>query len=125
MKQTVLTLLAAIVFAVAVPAQADKTAGARVDDNTINASVKAELVGAKGVPSTDINVETYNGVVLLSGFQAIGVPFVAFFFAAVTKGSVSLPLDLQIDSALGGVMQGIIVLLFVLAQGVRARFARR
>ena len=64
-------------------------------------------------------------VVLLSGFQAIGVPFVAFFFAAVTKGSVSLPLDLQIDSALGGVMQGIIVLLFVLAQGVRARFARR
>ncbi len=66
-------------------------------------------------------------VVLLSGFQAIGVPFVAFFFAAVTKGSVSLPLDLQIDSALGGVMQGIIVLLFVLAQGVRrtCRSSRR
>jgi len=61
-------------------------------------------------------------VVLLSGFQAIGVPFVAFFFAAVTKGSVSLPLDLQIDSSLGGVMQGIIVLLFVLSQGVRAKF---
>ncbi|MBI5303446.1 MAG: ABC transporter permease [Chloroflexi bacterium] len=61
-------------------------------------------------------------VVLLSGFQATGVPFVAFFFAAVTKGSVSLPLDLQIDSALGGVLQGIIVLLVVLAQGVRAKF---
>ena len=60
-------------------------------------------------------------VVLLSGFQAIGVPFVAFFFAAVTKGSVSLPLDLQIDSSLGGVMQGIIVLLFVLSQGLRAK----
>ena len=39
-----------------------------VDDGSINASVKAELVGAKGVPSTDINVETYNGVVLLAGF---------------------------------------------------------
>lgn len=61
-------------------------------------------------------------VVLLSGFQAIGVPFVAFFFAALTKGSVSLPLDLQIDSALGGVLQGIIVLLVVLSQGVRKRW---
>jgi simple sugar transport system permease protein len=61
-------------------------------------------------------------VVLLSGFQAIGVPFVGFFFAALTKGSVALPLDLQIDSSLGGVLQGIIVLLFVLSQGVRAKF---
>ena len=63
-------------------------------------------------------------VVLLSGFQAIGLPFVAFFFGAVTKGSVSLPLDLQLDSALGGVLQGIIVLLVVLSQGVRARAQR-
>jgi hyperosmotically inducible protein len=68
MKQSVLTLLAAFVFAVAAPAHADKTAGAVIDDNGINASVKAELVGAKGVPSTDIQVETYKGVVLLSGF---------------------------------------------------------
>jgi general nucleoside transport system permease protein len=60
-------------------------------------------------------------VVLLSGFQVLGVPFVAFFFAAVTKGSVALPLDLQIDSALGGVLQGIIVLLYVLSQGVRSQ----
>ncbi len=63
-------------------------------------------------------------VVLLSGFQALGVQFVAFFFAAVTKGSVALPLDLQIDSALGGVLQGILVLLYVLSQGVRARLQR-
>jgi len=63
-------------------------------------------------------------VVLLSGFQAIGVPFVALFFAAVAKGSIALPLDLQLDSALGGVLQGMIVLLFVLSQGVRARLVR-
>lgn len=63
-------------------------------------------------------------VVLLSGFQAIGLPFVAFFFGAVTKGSVSLPLDMQLDSSLGGVLQGIIVLLVVLSQGVRARVQR-
>ena len=60
-------------------------------------------------------------VVLLAGFRAPLVPFVAFFFAAVTKGSIALPLDLQIDSALGGVLQGVIVLLFVLSQGVRSR----
>ncbi len=63
-------------------------------------------------------------VVLLSGFQAIGLPFVAFFFAAVAKGSVALPLSMQVDSALGGVLQGIIVLLVVLSQGVRARVQR-
>jgi hyperosmotically inducible protein len=68
MKQTVITMLAAFIFALAVPAQADKSAGEVLDDNTVNASVKAALVGAKDVPSTDIQVETYRGVVLLSGF---------------------------------------------------------
>ncbi len=63
-------------------------------------------------------------VVLLSGFQARDVPFVAFFFSAVSKGSVSLPLDLNLDSSLGGVLQGIIVLLFVLSPGVR-RWSQR
>lgn len=68
MKQTVFAMLAAFVFAFAIPAQAQKSAGEVLDDNTVNASVKAELVGAKGIPSTDINVETYRGIVLLSGF---------------------------------------------------------
>ncbi|MCL4395781.1 MAG: ABC transporter permease [Chloroflexi bacterium] len=63
-------------------------------------------------------------VVLLSGFQATLLAPVAFFFGAVTKGSVALPLDLQLDSSLGGVLQGIIVLLVVLSQGVRARTER-
>lgn len=63
-------------------------------------------------------------VVLLSGFQAAGVAPVAFFFAAVSQGSVSLPLNLQLDSSLGGVLQGIIVLLVLLGQGLRARVQR-
>ncbi len=61
-------------------------------------------------------------VVLLSGFQAHGLAPVAFLFAAVTRGSVALPLDLQIDSALGGVLQGIIVLMVVLSHGVKKRW---
>ncbi len=63
-------------------------------------------------------------VVLLSGFQAIGVPFVSFFFVAAMQGSVPLQSSMQLDPALGGVLEGIIVLLVVLGQGVRARVQR-
>jgi hyperosmotically inducible protein len=54
--------------AVSMPAIAEKTAGNMIDDTTVNASVKAALIEAKEVPSTGIVVETYKGVVLLSGF---------------------------------------------------------
>ncbi len=63
-------------------------------------------------------------VVLLCGFRALWLPFVAFFFAVLTKGSAALPIDMQLDSSLGGVLQGIIVLMVVLSQGVRARVQR-
>ena len=63
-------------------------------------------------------------VVMLSGYRAAGVAPVAFFFAAITKGSLQLPLELQLDSALGGVLQGVLVLFVLLFQGVRARRKR-
>jgi hyperosmotically inducible protein len=68
MKKQMLASLAAIALAVTAPVFAEKTAGNMVDDGTIVTSVKAGLVGEKGVPSSDINVEVYKGVVLLSGF---------------------------------------------------------
>jgi len=68
MKNSSLAFLAAALVALASPAYADKTAGNIVDDNTVNASVKAVLVDTTGVPSMQVNVETYKGVVLLSGF---------------------------------------------------------
>lgn len=43
-------------------------AGAYTDDAAITAKVKAALLQAKGVKSTDISVTTTKGVVLLSGF---------------------------------------------------------
>jgi hyperosmotically inducible protein len=61
-------LVATTMLALSAPAIADKTAGEVVDDNTVNAGVKAALVEEKGVPSSQIVVETYKGVVLLSGF---------------------------------------------------------
>lgn len=43
-------------------------AGGYVDDSTITTKVKSELLGTKGVDSTEITVETFKGVVKLSGF---------------------------------------------------------
>jgi len=68
MKRLARAFVAAAIVALAAPAMAQKTAGNVVDDNTVNASVKAALIEAKDVPSTGIVVETYKGVVLLSGF---------------------------------------------------------
>ena len=68
MKRTAFAFVAATLLALATPVLADKTAGNVVDDSTVNAGVKAALLEAKGVPSSQIVVETYKGVVLLSGF---------------------------------------------------------
>jgi hyperosmotically inducible protein len=68
MQKLASAFVATLMVALSTPAVADKTAGNVVDDNTVNASVKAALLDAKGVPSTQIVVETYKGVVLLSGF---------------------------------------------------------
>ncbi len=68
MKRFFSALFATVLVGLSIPAVAQKTAGDVVDDNTVNASVKAALLEAKGLPSTGIVVETYKGVVLLSGF---------------------------------------------------------
>ena len=68
MKNKVFASLAAVALALSAPAMAQKTAGNMVDDGTIVTSVKGSLLTEKGVPSSDINVEVYKGVVLLSGF---------------------------------------------------------
>jgi hyperosmotically inducible periplasmic protein len=68
MKITLLAACTAIALAFAAPVMADKSAGERTDDVGIASSVKASLLSEKGVPSGDVNVEVYKGVVLLSGF---------------------------------------------------------
>ncbi len=68
MKNKMFASLAAIALAFAAPAIAQKSAGELVDDGTIATSVKASLITEKGVPSNDVNIEVYKGVVLLSGF---------------------------------------------------------
>lgn len=60
-------------------------------------------------------------VVLLAATRALWVPFISFFFAAILAGSTRLKIALQLDQSLAGVVQGILVLMFILANGVRGR----
>jgi ABC-type uncharacterized transport system permease subunit len=49
-------------------------------------------------------------VVMLAGFGVWATPLVAFFFACLNVGSIQLPMMLQLDSSLSGVIQGALVL---------------
>jgi general nucleoside transport system permease protein len=60
-------------------------------------------------------------VVLLVAFSAILVPIVTFALAALYTGSVRVEGLLQLDQSLVGVLQGIIVLMILLFNGLRDR----
>ena len=60
-------------------------------------------------------------VVLLVGIRALWTPFIAFAFAAIMAGSTRLRVSLQLDASLAGVLQGALVLLVLLSNGLRGR----
>jgi simple sugar transport system permease protein len=64
-------------------------------------------------------------VALLAAFKALRVAPIALFFAIVAVGSIQLTLFLNLNSALGGVMQAVIVLFVILAGGWQLRRAAR
>jgi simple sugar transport system permease protein len=61
-------------------------------------------------------------VVLLVANRGLWAPFVAFAFAIILAGSTRLRVSLQLDQSLAGVLQGILVLLMLTANGLRQRF---
>ena len=64
-------------------------------------------------------------VAMLVNYQAALAAPVALFFAALNVGSIQLPIVLKLDSSLAGVLQGSLVLLVILGQGVRQRLLKR
>jgi len=62
---------------------------------------------------------------MLSNYNALIAAPVAFFFAALNVGSIQLPIVLQQDSTLAGVLQGTLVLFVLLGQGVRQRLLKK
>jgi simple sugar transport system permease protein len=64
-------------------------------------------------------------VVLLAGFRAAWIGPIALFFAAVAVGSTQLSLRLDLDSSLGGVLQGVLVLFVIVGGAWQLRRSRR
>jgi general nucleoside transport system permease protein len=64
-------------------------------------------------------------VAMLINYKAIWAVPVALFFAALNIGSIQLPILMKLDSSLSGVLQGVLVLFVLLAEGVRQKLAKR
>ena len=62
---------------------------------------------------------------MLVNFHPFWAAPVALFFAALNIGSIQLPIVLKLDSSLSGVLQGILVLFVLLAEGVRQKYFKR
>ena len=57
--------------------------------------------------------------------RGLWVPLVTFIFAAILSGSARLQVVLQLDSSLASVLQESLVLVVLLLNGLRQRFASR
>ena len=76
-----------------------RSAGEVVDDSVITAKVKAALIGDKNVKAHEVNVETREGVVQLSGFvDNATAKSTASEVARGVKGVKSVQNDLQVKS---------------------------
>lgn len=64
-------------------------------------------------------------VVLLANFNGPAALPVSLFFAAVSTGSLQLPLVMQLDSSAGGVIESLLVLLVLLLHGLQTRLGCR
>ena len=69
--KTLVTLFTTLIVLVTLGCAATRThegTGQYIDDSAITAKVKASILGEPGLKSSEINVETFKGVVQLSGF---------------------------------------------------------
>jgi ABC-type uncharacterized transport system permease subunit len=64
-------------------------------------------------------------VVMLASMRALWIPLITFIFASILAGSTRLRVAMQLDASLAGVLQGTLVLMFLLFSGLRQRFEAR
>lgn len=64
----VMATMAILCFGGALAASTHESAGNYIDDSVITTKVKAAILAEPKLKATEINVETYKGVVQLSGF---------------------------------------------------------
>jgi simple sugar transport system permease protein len=63
-------------------------------------------------------------VVMLANYRTAPVPVICLFFACLAAGSIQLPIVLQLDSALSGVIQGACVVSALFVHGLQKRQKR-
>jgi simple sugar transport system permease protein len=63
-------------------------------------------------------------VAMLAAYRALWAIPIALFFAAINVGSIQLPIMLQLDSSLSGILQGALVLFVLMVEGARKRWLR-
>ncbi len=63
-------------------------------------------------------------VAMMASFRGFLVPPLCLFFGILNVGSIQLPLRMSLDTSLGGVIQGVLVLSLLLVQGVEARIRK-
>jgi osmotically-inducible protein OsmY len=68
MMRSLLVLLVLAMIAGCASTRTQESTGQYVDDSTITAKVKAEILGDPALKVFDIGVETFKGTVQLSGF---------------------------------------------------------
>ncbi|MCW1970600.1 MAG: ABC transporter permease [Anaerolineae bacterium] len=64
-------------------------------------------------------------VAMLITYNPVFILPVAFFFSALNIGALRLPSDLKLESALAGVIQGILVLFVLLGRGLSERYGKK
>jgi ABC-type uncharacterized transport system permease subunit len=64
-------------------------------------------------------------IVLLVSMRIVWAPLVALIFAGILAGSVRMQTRLQLDQSLAGVLQGLLVLVVLLFNGIRERLPER
>jgi simple sugar transport system permease protein len=64
-------------------------------------------------------------VVMMASYRPPYLPLIALFFAVLNVGSIQLPLQMELDSSLAGVIQGALVLAVFTVQGVEALIRKR
>ncbi len=64
-------------------------------------------------------------VVMLASVRAIWIPLITIIFSAILSGSTRLRVTMQLDASLAQVLQGTLVLLVLLVNGLRQRLEAR
>jgi hyperosmotically inducible protein len=103
MVKRYLAVAAALVVMAALAAcaatETTRSTGAYLDDSAISAKIKADLIGDPITKAHEIDVNTYKGVVQLSGFVGTKEAIQrAGEIARDAKGVVSVKNDLQLRS---------------------------